>query len=47
MNQNEIKNRNKSKNSKVLLFGVPKLGTSILIGLVDFALLALYTIGFQ
>ncbi len=47
MNQNEIIQRSKSKNSKVLLFGVPKLGTSILIGLVDFALLALYTIGFQ
>jgi Na+/melibiose symporter-like transporter len=47
MNQNEIIQRSKSKNSKVLLFGVPKLGTSILIGLVDFALLALYTIGYQ
>ena len=47
MNQNEIIQRGKSKNSKVLLFGVPKLGTSILIGLADFALLALYTIGYQ
>ena len=47
MNQNEIKNRNKSKNSKVLLFGIPKLGTSILMGMADFALLALYTIGYQ
>ena len=47
MNQNEIIRRSKSKNSKVLLFGVPKLGTSILMGLTDFALLALYTIGFQ
>jgi len=47
MNQNEIIQRSKSKNSKVLLFGVPKLGTSILMGLADFALLALYTIGFQ
>ena len=47
MNQNEIIQRSKSKNSKVLLFGVPKLGTSILMGLADFALLALYTIGYQ
>lgn len=46
MNQNEIIQRSKSKNSKVLLFGVPKLGTSILMGLVDFALYALYTEGF-
>jgi Na+/melibiose symporter-like transporter len=46
MNQNEIIQRSKSKNSKVLLFGVPKLGTSILMGLVDFALFALYTEGF-
>ncbi len=46
MNQNEIIQRSKSKNSKVLLFGVPKLGTSILMGLVDFALFALYTQGF-
>jgi len=47
MNQNEIKHRSKSKNSKVLLFGIPKLGTSILMGMADFALLALYTIGYQ
>ncbi len=47
MNQNEIKQRSKSKNSKVLLFGIPKLGTSILMGMADFALLALYTIGYQ
>jgi len=47
MNQNEIIQRSKSKNSKVLLFGVPKLGTSILMGLADFALLALYSIGYQ
>jgi len=46
MNQNEIIRRGKSKNSKVLLFGFPKLGTSILMGLVDFALYALYTEGF-
>ena len=46
MNQNEIIQRSKSKSSKVLLFGVPKLGTSILMGFVDFALFALYYLGY-
>jgi len=46
MNQNEIIQRSKSKNSKVLLFGVPKLGTSILMGFVDFALFTLYYLGY-
>ena len=37
----------KSSRSKFFLFGVPKFGTSILIGFADFALAALYIEAFQ
>ena len=37
----------KSSTSKFFLFGVPKFGTSILIGFADFALAALYIQAFQ
>jgi Na+/melibiose symporter-like transporter len=39
--------REKSSLKKYILFGVPRLGTNILLTIVDFALLTLYSLGFQ
>jgi len=47
LNQEEIITRAKSKTSKLVTFGMPKFGTSIIMGFADFALLALYVLGYQ
>ncbi|MFW9969756.1 MAG: MFS transporter [Candidatus Odinarchaeota archaeon] len=39
--------RQKSSLSKYILFGLPRFGTNIVLTIVDFALLTLYSLGFQ
>jgi len=47
MSEKEEHIREKSNLSKFLLFGAPRFGTNILLTIVDFALLTLYSIGFD
>jgi GPH family glycoside/pentoside/hexuronide:cation symporter len=47
MNQEEIIQRSKSTTSKYTIFGMPKLGASIIMGLADFAFATLYIVGYQ
>ncbi|TXT59543.1 MAG: Major Facilitator Superfamily protein [Promethearchaeota archaeon] len=42
----EFIERPESSTKKYLIFGSPRLGTSILLGIIDYALLTLYNIGF-
>ena len=46
MNETDIIRREKTNNSKKILFGTPRLGTSILLGIEGWALLTLYTSGY-
>ncbi|MFX0039898.1 MAG: MFS transporter [Promethearchaeota archaeon] len=47
MTENHSLQRQRSSLKKYILFGVPRLGTNIVLTIVDFALLTLYTAGFQ
>jgi len=47
MSQEEIITRSKGTRSRYLLFGMPKVGTAIVMGLADFALFTLYVVGYQ
>ena len=47
MSEKEEHIREKSNLSKFLLFGAPRFGTNIVLTIVDFALLTLYSIGFD
>jgi GPH family glycoside/pentoside/hexuronide:cation symporter len=47
MTENDSLQRQRSSLKKYILFGVPRLGTNIVLTIVDFALLTLYTLGFQ
>ncbi|MFX0005241.1 MAG: MFS transporter [Promethearchaeota archaeon] len=47
MTEFDIEQRNSGKLKKFILFGTPRLGTNILLTIVDFALLTLYSIGFN
>ena len=46
MNESTDKLRGETNNSKKLLFGLPRLGTSIVLGIESWALLTLYTSGY-
>ncbi|KKK44613.1 MAG: hypothetical protein Lokiarch_16840 [Candidatus Lokiarchaeum sp. GC14_75] len=46
MSETDSIQRIKTKNSRKILFGVPRLGTSILLGIEGWALLTLYTSGY-
>jgi len=46
MSETDIILRTKTKNSRKILFGAPRLGTSILLGIEGWALLTLYTTGY-
>ncbi len=46
MVENNKNERSPSSLGKYLLFGAPRFGTSAVLGIVDFALLTLYTVGF-
>lgn len=47
MNEIEIALRGKSSKSKKTIFGLPKFGTSLIMGFADFALATLYILGYQ
>jgi GPH family glycoside/pentoside/hexuronide:cation symporter len=47
MSEFDIEQRDSGKLKKFILFGTPRLGTNILLTIVDFALLTLYSIGFK
>ncbi len=47
MTELEIEQRERGKLKKFILFGTPRLGTNILLTIVDFALLTLYSTGFN
>jgi len=47
MNEIEVVSRGKSSMSKNVIFGLPKFGTSLIIGFADLALFALYDLGYQ
>ncbi len=47
MNEMEIVSRGKSSTNRNVMFGLPKLGTSIIMGFADFALATLYILGYQ
>jgi len=47
MNQEDILIRSKSSTRKFLIFGLPNLGTSIIMGFADFALFALYNLAYN
>jgi len=47
MNMEEVFLRSKSTTRKLLVFGLPNLGTSIIMGFADFALFALYKLAYD
>ena len=46
MNKMEETSSVKSQNGKFLIYGMPRLGTSIVLGIESWALFTLYTLGY-